>query len=50
MKLEPGQYAPRTATYDVVDASGKICGSVSVEKGQKMPPTHDASHHYELKD
>lgn len=50
MRLEPGQYAPKTATYDVVDEQGKVCGSVSVEKGQKMPPTHKASHYYELKD
>ena len=50
MKLEPGQYAPRTASYDVVDEQGKICGSVKVEEGEKMPPTHDSRHHYELKD
>ena len=50
MRLQPGEYAPRTATYDVVDQNGNKCGSVSVERGQKMPPTHNASHHYELKD
>lgn len=50
MKLEPGQYAPKTATYTVVDEQGKACGSVRVEEGQKMPPTQSSRHYYELKD
>lgn len=48
MRLQPGEYAPKTGSYDVVDENGNKCGSVNVEKGQKMPPTHDARHHYEI--
>lgn len=50
MRLQPGEYAPRTATYNIIDENGKKCGTVSVERGQKMPPTHSSNHYYELDD
>lgn len=47
-KFQSGEYAPKTGTYNVVDSNGRVCGTVRVKKGDKIPPTHDASHHFEI--
>lgn len=48
MRLNPGDNAPETAMYSVVDENGRVLDRVEVEKGNRLPPTQSSSYHYEL--
>ena len=43
-----GDIAPKSGTYNVVAASGKIVGTVKVKKGETLPPTQHQGSHFEL--
>ncbi len=47
IRLESGEYAPKTGTYDVVDEHGTRQYTVDMQKGEKMPPTQSSRYHYE---
>ncbi|MBO5224638.1 MAG: hypothetical protein J6C23_09030 [Clostridia bacterium] len=47
-KLNSGEIAPKTATYNVVASNGKVVNTVKVNKGDRMPPTQKADYHFEL--
>ena len=47
-KLNPGDNAPRTGTYNIVDKNGKKIGTVEVKKGNRMPPTQSSEYCYEF--
>lgn len=47
MRLNPGEMAPRTGNYNVVDANGEIVNSVFMNQGDTMPPTQSSDYHYE---
>lgn len=46
-KWKPGEVAPKSGTYKVVDKSGKKVNTADVEKGQRFPPTQSSKHYYE---
>jgi hypothetical protein len=48
IRLNSGEIAPKTGTYNVVNSKGKVCGKVNVRKGDRIPPSHDASHRFEI--
>ena len=47
-KLNPGDNAPRTGTYSILDAKGKKIGSVEVQRGNRMPPTQSSEYYYQF--
>ena len=47
-KLNPGDNAPRTGSYAILDAKGKKIGSVEVQKGKRMPPTQSSEYYYQF--
>ncbi len=47
MRLNPGEMAPRTGNYNVVDANGEVVNSVFMNQGDTMPPTQSSDYHYE---
>ncbi|MGI6213369.1 MAG: YjzC family protein [Christensenellales bacterium] len=48
IKLKPGETAPKSGTYKVVNKNGKTQYTVNVEKGETMPPTQSAGNHFEI--
>jgi hypothetical protein len=49
MKLHSGEVAPKTGTYNVIDNKGKVCGTVRVNKGDRIPPTRiEQASHFEI--
>lgn len=48
MKFNPGETAPKTGTYNVVDSNGKVMNTAEVKKGQTLPPTQNSKWHYEI--
>ena len=48
MRLNCGDVCPKTASYKVVDETGKIVNRVYVGEGETMPPTQQSNCHYEL--
>lgn len=50
MKLQAGEYAPKSGTYNVVDETGAHQYTVDMQKGEKMPPTQSSTYHYEMED
>ncbi len=48
MRLTPGQNAPRSGSYKVIDSRGRNVGSVYMEAGERMPPTQQEGGHYEM--
>lgn len=48
-KLNPGDIAPKTGYYNVVNANGEVLDTISVEKGNRMPPTQSSEYYYEFK-
>ncbi len=48
MKYKPGEKAPKTGTYKMVDASGKTVNTVYVDKNDTLPPCFNSSCHYEM--
>ncbi len=47
MKVQSGEYAPKTGAYKMVK-NGKTINTVHVSKGEKMPPTMDDQCHFEI--
>lgn len=45
---KPGEIAPKSGEYKIVGLRGAVHGSVSVKKGDKLPPTQVASQRYEI--
>ena len=39
MKLNSGDYAPRSGAYKVVDSRGKTVNQIYMAEGEKMDPT-----------
>ena len=50
MKLNPGQTAPKSGSYKVIDDSGKVVNTIKVKKGDTMPPTQSSRNHFEIDD
>ena len=48
MKLNSGDYAPRSGSYKVVDAQGKTVNTIYIAEGETMPPTQTSGCHYEF--
>ncbi len=48
MRLQPGEIAPTTGTYNVVDENGRRQYTVDMNKGETMPPTQSSKYHYEI--
>lgn len=48
MRLNSGDTAPKTATYKVIDADGRMVGSVHMQEGETLPPTQKSGCHYEV--
>ena len=48
-KFAPGEIAPVTGFYYLVDASDKVVDTISMQKGNKFPPTQQENYTYELK-
>ncbi len=48
MRLQPGETAPTTGTYNVVDENGNRQYTVDMNKGETMPPTQSSRYHYEI--
>ncbi|MBQ9482534.1 MAG: YjzC family protein [Clostridia bacterium] len=48
-KFNPGEVAPRTGYYNVIDSNGSVLDTISVEKGNRFPPTQSSDYHYEFK-
>lgn len=49
-KFNPGDVAPRTGCYRVTDARGKTLDKISVNKGDRLPPTQSSDYYYEFDD
>ena len=47
-RFNPGDIAPETGFYRVVDQDGKTLDKVSVSKGDRLPPTQSKNYYYEL--
>lgn len=48
VKLKPGETAPKSGTYKVVNKQGKTEYTVKMEKGETMPPTQSSGKHFEI--
>lgn len=48
MKYQPGETAPKSGEYKVVDSNGNVVNKVSMQKGQTLPPTQSGRHHFEI--
>ncbi len=46
-KWNPGDVAPETKKYNVVDGRGKKINTADVKKGQRFPPTQSSEYHYQ---
>ena len=49
-KFNPGENAPKSGTYNVVDENGKTVYTVEMQEGNRLPPTQNSSHHFEIED
>ena len=48
MRLNSGDYAPRSGSYKVIDAQGKTVNTIYIAEGETMPPTQQSGCHYEF--
>ena len=48
MRLNSGDYAPRSGSYNVIDAQGKTVNTIYIAEGETMPPTQQSGCHYEF--
>ncbi|MEG2014479.1 MAG: hypothetical protein RR086_01990 [Clostridia bacterium] len=48
MRFSAGETATRTGSYRVFDKTGKCVNTVSVKKGQTLPPTQQSGWYYEI--
>lgn len=49
-KLNPGDIAPVSGSYHVVDSQGKILDTITVQKGNRLPPTQSSDFYYEIQE
>ena len=49
-KLNPGDNAPKTGTYAILDGKGKKIGTVEMKKGNRMPPTQSSEYYYQFEE
>ncbi len=49
-KFNPGDVAPESAKYRLVDANGRTLYVISCEEGHRLPPTQSSEYYYELED
>ncbi len=49
-KFNPGDIAPMTGKYSVVDKNGKVLDTINCDKGNRLPPTQSSEYYYELED
>jgi hypothetical protein len=49
-RLNPGDNAPKSGTYNILDGNGKKIGTVEVAKGNRMPPTQSSEYYYEFQE
>lgn len=49
-KLNPGDVAPVTGKYCVMDKNGKCLDTITCDKGNRLPPTQSSEYWYELQD
>lgn len=49
-RLNPGDNAPKSGTYAIVNGKGKKIGTVRVQKGNRMPPTQSSDYYYEMEE
>jgi len=47
MRLNCGDTCPKTGSYNVIDAEGKVVNTIYVGEGETMPPTQYSNCHYE---
>lgn len=45
-KFNPGDTAPETGSYSVMDGQGNRLDSVQVERGQRLPPVQSSEYYY----
>ena len=48
MRLNSGDYAPRSGSYKVVDSQGKTVNTTNIAEGETWPPTQTSGCHYEF--
>lgn len=50
-RLRPGERAPRSGQYEILDRSGRGTGKErTVTRGEPLPPTPSSGQSYRLKD
>lgn len=47
MQYQPGEKAPRSGTYKMIDSQGRTVNTVYVHKDDTLPPCVDSGCHYE---
>lgn len=47
-KFNPGDVAPQSGSYHIVDSEGKILDTITVVKGNRLPPTQSSEYYYEI--
>jgi hypothetical protein len=47
-KFKPGELAPKSGQYRIVDANGQTMYTVDVERGEHLPPTQSSDWHLEI--
>ncbi len=47
-QLQAGEVAPKNGDYKIVGARGAVIGTVTMKKGDKLPPTRSSGQHYEI--
>ncbi|MEG1528694.1 MAG: hypothetical protein RR248_06095 [Clostridia bacterium] len=50
MRLNPGDTAPQSGSYRVCDRNGKMVNTVTIKRGQTLPPTQTSGWYYEMND
>ena len=45
-KFNPGEIAPETGSYAVMDQDGNKLDCVQVERGQRLPPVQSSEYYY----
>lgn len=48
MRFNPGDTAPKSGSYKVVDDTGRVVNHTEVSQGQSLPPTQQSGWHYEI--
>lgn len=46
-RFNPGDLAPQSGNYAVCDKNGRRMATVSMQKGDHLPPTQSSEYYYE---